>query len=380
MIEGARWPKRCCYDELWQEIEPLLPAPKPRRYRYPGRKPIGNRQALTGIPWELLPQEMGCGSGMSCWRRLRDWQEAGVWQRIHEHLLARLQEAAEIDWSRAVVDSALLRAVHGGERTSPNLTEAQRHDVTQLLPLVYAIAPAPAASPGSGARGSRLRLRAASRGAARAVSVRCWRGATPNTAAVWACIAGWWNASCVDASVSNNLLHVLEKYKLDKKVIMHIGLPKTASTSFQLILGENRLRLRRQGFEYFLGRINLGYNHTELYLSVLRPDLFTFAHQRKSPILTPDLIEKTRERIKVFLGNSKLNNHVFSAEGLSFLRTEAELVRLKSMFPNDVIFKIIFVERDKNEWLESWKRQILSNPNRCLSTDPNSTMYQQFPP
>lgn len=162
---------------------------------------------------------------------------------------------------------------------------------------------------------------------------------------------------------------------MDKKVIIHIGLPKTASTSFQLILGENRLRLRRQGFEYFLGRINLGYNHAELYLSVLRPDLFTFAHQRKSPILTPDLIEKTRERIKVFLGNSKLNNHVFSAEGLSFLRTEAELVRLKSMFPNDVIFKIIFVERDKNEWLESWKRQILSNPNRCLSTDPNSTMY-----
>ncbi|WP_153018739.1 transposase, partial [Marichromatium gracile] len=63
-------------DDLWAEIKPLLPAPKPRRYRYPGRKPIDNRRALTGIlfvlksriPWEMLPQEMGCGSGMTCWR------------------------------------------------------------------------------------------------------------------------------------------------------------------------------------------------------------------------------------------------------------------------------------------------------------------------
>ena len=70
-------------DELWALIEPLLPAPKPRRYRYPGRKPIDSRKALTGIlfvlksgiPWEMLPQEMGCGSGMTCWRRLRDWQQ-----------------------------------------------------------------------------------------------------------------------------------------------------------------------------------------------------------------------------------------------------------------------------------------------------------------
>jgi transposase len=72
-------------DELWTLIEPLLPPPKPRRFRHPGRKPITHRQALTGIlfvlrtgiPWELLPKEMGCGSGVSCWRRLRDRQAAG---------------------------------------------------------------------------------------------------------------------------------------------------------------------------------------------------------------------------------------------------------------------------------------------------------------
>lgn len=109
-------------DELWAIIEPLLPAPKPRRFRYPGRKPVDNRRALTGIlfvlktgiGWEDLPQEMGCGSGMTCWRRLRDWQAAGVWQQLHEVLLARLQGADQLDWSRAVVDSAPLRALKGG--------------------------------------------------------------------------------------------------------------------------------------------------------------------------------------------------------------------------------------------------------------------------
>ncbi len=114
-------------DELWEGAEPLLPAPKPRRFRFPGRKPISNRQALTGIlfvlktgiPWEYLPQEMGCGSGMTCWRRLRDWHAAGVWQALHELLLAKLQAADQIDWSRAVVDSASVRAVYGGKKQAP---------------------------------------------------------------------------------------------------------------------------------------------------------------------------------------------------------------------------------------------------------------------
>lgn len=111
-------------DELWQVVEPLLPALPPRRFRYPGRKRIDDRRALTGIVfvlktgigWEDLPREMGCGSGMTCWRRLRDWQQAGVWQRLHEVLLARLQGADKIDWSRAVVDSAPLRALKGGPK------------------------------------------------------------------------------------------------------------------------------------------------------------------------------------------------------------------------------------------------------------------------
>jgi len=114
-------------DRLWSFIEPSLPPPKPRRFRFPGRKPVGDRPCLTGIlfvlktgiPWEDLPQEMGCGCGMTCWRRLRDWRRAGVWERLHATLLAHLQEAGQIDWSRAVVDSASVRAVGGGEKRVP---------------------------------------------------------------------------------------------------------------------------------------------------------------------------------------------------------------------------------------------------------------------
>ena len=111
-------------DELWQLIEPVLPPPKKRRRRNPGRKPKDNRSVLTGIlfvlktgiPWEFLPKEMGCGSGMTCWRRLRDWQAVGVWEKIRRVLLQKLEDAKQIDWSRAVVDSTSIRAVFGGHR------------------------------------------------------------------------------------------------------------------------------------------------------------------------------------------------------------------------------------------------------------------------
>jgi transposase len=114
-------------DELWDMVAPLLPPPKPRRWRSPGRKPMDNRKALcgilfvlkTGIPWEDLPQEMGCGCGMTCWRRLRDWQAAGVWDRLHQFLLTRLHEVGKINWSRAVADSASVRAVFGGAKQAP---------------------------------------------------------------------------------------------------------------------------------------------------------------------------------------------------------------------------------------------------------------------
>ena len=73
----------------------------------------------TGLRWDLLPRETGCGSGMSCWRRLRDWQAAGVWDRLHQLLLARLRAADQIDWSRVIVDSSSIRAVGAGQKRDP---------------------------------------------------------------------------------------------------------------------------------------------------------------------------------------------------------------------------------------------------------------------
>jgi transposase len=114
--------KELVTDEMWETIEPLLPPepPKPQG----GRPRIDNRAALTGIifvlksgiPWEMLPQEMGCGSGMSCWRRLKEWQEAGVWVELHRALLERLGEAEQIDWERASLDSASIPAKRGGQK------------------------------------------------------------------------------------------------------------------------------------------------------------------------------------------------------------------------------------------------------------------------
>jgi transposase len=109
-------------DELWVAIEPLLPPEKPRPKG--GRPPLPNRAVLTGIlfvlmtgiPWEMLPPQMGCGSGMTCWRRLRDWQKAGVWDRLHKVFLDRLGAADRIDWSRAAIDSSTVPAPGGAKK------------------------------------------------------------------------------------------------------------------------------------------------------------------------------------------------------------------------------------------------------------------------
>ncbi|WUA21192.1 IS5 family transposase [Streptomyces canus] len=160
-------------DGLWERIEPLLPVIE-RRFRNPGRRRLDDRRVLcgilivlyTGIPWRYLPQELGFGSGMTCWRRLREWNEAGVWQRLHEVLLAELRVAGILDLSRASVDSSHLRAMKGGAATGPSpvdrgktgskhhviveahgiplaatLTGGNRNDVAQLIPLIRAVPP-----------------------------------------------------------------------------------------------------------------------------------------------------------------------------------------------------------------------------------------------
>jgi transposase len=118
-------------DELWAAVEPLLP-PMPGsalgvRLRVPDRAALTGILFVlkSGIPWLMLPKEMECGSGSTCWRRLRDWEGAGVWLALHHLLLVRLQVAEQIDWSRVCVDSSTVPApkgaqpqecTHGGER------------------------------------------------------------------------------------------------------------------------------------------------------------------------------------------------------------------------------------------------------------------------
>ncbi|WP_405567880.1 IS5 family transposase [Streptomyces phaeochromogenes] len=158
---------RIVSDELSSLIEPLLPEPAPKLVE--GRPRVPDRQALcgilfvlhTGIQWEYLPQELGFGSGTTCWRRLAAWNEAGVWDQLHLVLLRKLRAAKQLDWSRAVIDSSHVRAARRGPKSGPSpvdrarpgskhhvvtdaqgiplavsLTGGNRNDITQLLPLL----------------------------------------------------------------------------------------------------------------------------------------------------------------------------------------------------------------------------------------------------
>src|ERR1044072_9503375 len=98
--------------ELWEETQPLLPKHKARPGKR-GKPPVGDRACLTGIvfvlksgiPWEMLPQEMGCGSGVTSWRRMRRCQRKGVFKKLLRALLNRLGREGLIDWEAACVDS-----------------------------------------------------------------------------------------------------------------------------------------------------------------------------------------------------------------------------------------------------------------------------------
>src|SRR3712207_1915033 len=138
-------------EDLWEAIEPLLPKepPKPKggRPRVPDRAALGGIIFVlrTGTPWRLLPQELSCGSGSTCWRRFRDWQAVGVWERLHATLLNWLGDAGAIDWSRASLDSLSVRAKRGEARPARTRSTAPK--------------PAPSTTSSSTAAASRSRLR-----------------------------------------------------------------------------------------------------------------------------------------------------------------------------------------------------------------------------
>jgi transposase len=112
-------------------LPPCCRRPPRRRFRFPGRQPIDQRQIFTGIlfvlktgiAWDDLPAELGCGCGKTCRHYLRLWHAAGVWLRLHALLLAELNGADQIDWERALIDASFAKAPEGGEDTGPNPTD-----------------------------------------------------------------------------------------------------------------------------------------------------------------------------------------------------------------------------------------------------------------
>src|ERR1700727_2786956 len=121
-------------DELWEKLDPLLPAAPPRRFRFPGRKPLDHRKIMTGIlfvlktgiAWDDLPADLGCGCVKTCRHYLQLWDQAGVWTKLHALLLAELNGADKIDWRRALIDGSYVKAPEGGEDTGPNPTDRSK--------------------------------------------------------------------------------------------------------------------------------------------------------------------------------------------------------------------------------------------------------------
>jgi transposase len=128
-------------------IEPLLPPPK--EHPKGGRPRVPDRAALTGIlfvlktgiAWEDLPQEMNCGCGMTCWRRLRDWNEAGVWQRLHEHLLAELRAADQLELAAMIADASYVRAFLGAPTPDPALSIAVKQALSTMCSPIFTAHP-----------------------------------------------------------------------------------------------------------------------------------------------------------------------------------------------------------------------------------------------
>ena len=153
--------------KFYELVQHHLP-PEPGVSSRGGRPRVSHQTALraiwfvlvTGCRWEDVPSEMGC-SGRTAHRRLRHWEELGIWDRLHADLLSQLRAADKLDPDTAIVDSVLVRAFGGGEKTGPNpadrgktgskhtvlvdrhgvplavrTTGAQESDQRQILPLI----------------------------------------------------------------------------------------------------------------------------------------------------------------------------------------------------------------------------------------------------
>lgn len=104
-------------EKQWEMLAPLLPK---QSFRKGGRPRADDRKTLAGILWVLktgaqwheMPKEYG--SYVTCWRRLKQWEEKGVWEKIWRRLLAALDRQEKIDWSLAFLDGSFVPAKKGG--------------------------------------------------------------------------------------------------------------------------------------------------------------------------------------------------------------------------------------------------------------------------
>ena len=214
-------------------LEPLLPAPAQTPLPLPRPQAPDHRKVLTGIlfvlktgiAWDDLPAELGCGCGKTCRHYLRLWHQAGVWRQLHALLLAELNGADQIDWERALIDASFAKAPEGGrghrpephgsrqigqqasradrrpghpagrdgdggqrQRGHAGLPGADRHARRRRQ------AGPQAAEAGAPARGPGLRLRAGAAGCCAGWGSRpSWRRGIRSTAAAWGCSAGSWS-------------------------------------------------------------------------------------------------------------------------------------------------------------------------------------------
>tara|TARA_R110002049_G_scaffold23781_3_gene84437 strand:+ start:43134 stop:43880 length:747 start_codon:yes stop_codon:yes gene_type:complete len=160
-------------------------------------------------------------------------------------------------------------------------------------------------------------------------------------------------------------------------VYLHIGIHKTGSTSVQDFLSEKRTDLAQSGIAFYQGSI-IDSNHIELYLSALDDNRDSLALLSLDIGPLDALRRRTKQEVADFLAQTTADQVIFSSEGLSLLRSPSEMTKLYEMLDaSNHTVKVVCVLRDKTEYLQAYKGQILKVPGRKLSKDPGSSLYAE---
>lgn len=160
-------------------------------------------------------------------------------------------------------------------------------------------------------------------------------------------------------------------------IILHIGMHKTGTTSIQRYLHDHRELLEENGYGLFVGGLRNPTNHTELHLACIRDERDSFGkYNNPGLVIDSEFRENIRSRVQKLINDQKFQNQIFSNEALSWLRFDDELERLKYIFgPAANNIRIIICLRNKVDFLNSYRKQILKRPNRYPSDNKKSVLY-----